>query len=410
MKYYRYKLIAPTGQLSTGVIKLPYQDIMSAITHLERDGSITLFVKHLGPLLSFIFKVATFRLRRKVKRPVLAEMLNNMAVMLRSGLALVSALQEAADSAEIPEVKGDINDMVQAIQGGASFSAAAANYPNIFPSTVLHLVRMGEETGQLDKMLGDASVHLKRMHGIISDTKQALLYPAIVFFVMGVGLTFWFYYVVPKIVTLFREMDVVLPPLTVFLIALSDFTRQHLGLVLLGLGAVVFFVTLARKKIRKFKRMTDASLLHMPVAKTLITASSLAFITEYFSMLLNAGIDILQSFNIIIDSVSNEYYRDKLIKVRTAISNGEGISDSFKSAEVFPNFVVRMISVGEMSGSLTEQLDYVADEYRKKLTVLVASLGKMLEPVVLIVAGGFFAVMIIALLLPIYDLLSQVSG
>ena len=190
MKYYRYKLIAPTGQLSAGVVKLPYKDIMSAITHLERDGSITIFVKHLGPLLSFLFKVVTLRLRRKVKRPVLAEMLNNMAVMLRSGLALISALQEAADSAEIPEVQGEINDMVQSIQGGMSFSAAAANYPNIFPSTVLHLIRMGEETGQLDKMLNDAALHLKRIHGIISDTKQALLYPAIVFLVMGAGLTF----------------------------------------------------------------------------------------------------------------------------------------------------------------------------------------------------------------------------
>lgn len=410
MKYYRYKLIAPTGQLSAGVVKLPYKDIMSAITHLERDGSITIFVKHLGPFLSFLFKVATLRLRRKVKRPVLAEMLNNMAVMLRAGLALISALQEAADSAEIPEVKGEINDMVQSIQGGMSFSAAAANYPNIFPSTVLHLIRMGEETGQLDKMLSDASQHLKRMHGIISDTKQALLYPAIVFLVMGAGLTFWFYYVVPKIVTLFTEMEVVLPPLTVFLIAVSDFVRDHLLLVLMGLSAVVFIIQIARNKSRKFKHFTDTTALKTPLVKTLISASNLAFITEYFSMLINAGIDILQSFKIIIDSVNNEYYRDKLVQVRDAIAKGEGISDAFKSAAVFPNFVVRMISVGEMSGSLTDQLDYVAEEYRKKLTVLVASLGKMLEPVVLIVAGAFFAIIIIALLLPIYDLLSQVSN
>lgn len=409
MKYYRYKLIAPTGQLSAGVVRLPYKDIMSAITHLERDGSITIFVKHLGPILAFLFKLATIRLRRKVKRPVLAEMLNNMAVMLRSGLALVSALQEAADSAEIPEVQGDINDMVQAIQGGMSFSAAAANYPNIFPPTVIHLIRMGEETGQLDKMLADASSHLNRMHGIINDTKQALLYPAIVFLVMGAGLIFWFYYVVPKIVGLFKEMDVVLPPLTLFLIALSEFTRNYLFEVLAGMGALFAILHMARKKSRKFKHITDTGLMKMPLAKTMATASGLAFITEYFSMLLNAGIDILQSFKIIIESVGNEYYREKLVKVKDAISNGEGIADAFKAAEVFPNFVVRMISVGEMSGSLTEQLDYVADEYRKKLNLLVASLGKMLEPVVLIVAGAFFAIIIIALLLPIYDLVSQVS-
>ena len=244
MKYYRYKLIAPTGQLSAGVIKLPYQDIMSAKTHLERDGSVTLFVKHLGPVLSFLFKLSNTRLHRKIKRPVLAEMLNNISVMLRSGLALISALREAADSADVPEIKGDINDMAMGIQGGTSFSSAAANYPHIFPSTVLHLIRMGEETGQLDNMMRDASDHLKRVHGIISDTKQALLYPAIVFTVMGGGLIFWFYYVVPKIVALFREMDVVLPPLTLFLIAVSDFTRHHLVAVLIG--AALFFLLFHR--------------------------------------------------------------------------------------------------------------------------------------------------------------------
>lgn len=410
MKYYRYKLIAPSGQLSSGVIKLPYQDIMSAITHLERDGSVTIFVKHVGPIFSLLFKLSAMRLHRRIKRPVLAEMLNNISVMLRSGLALVSALQESAASADVPEVQGDINDMVMSIQGGASFSKAAVNYPHIFPSTVIHLIRMGEETGQLDNMTADASEHLKRMHSIISDTKQALIYPSIVFLVMGGGLIFWFFYVVPKIVSLFKEMDVVLPPLTLFLIALSEFTRNHLAAVILGIIACVSLISMGRSWSRSFKRFMDHCLLKIPIAKTIITASNLAFITEYFSMLLNAGIDILQSFQILIDSVSNEVYRDKLIQIKESISRGDGISESFKSANIFPAFVVRMINVGEMSGSLTNQLDYVAKEYRKKLSVLVDSLGKMLEPFVLIVAGSFFAIIIVALLLPIYDLIGQVGS
>jgi type II secretory pathway component PulF len=409
MKYYRYKLIAPTGQVSSGVIKLPYHDIMSAITHLERDGSVTIFVKYAGLLLSTLYRLSNMRMYRRIKRPVLAEMLNNISVMLRAGLALVSALKESAASADVPEVQGDMNDLVMSIQGGASFSKAASNYPHIFPATVIHLIRMGEETGQLDNMAADASAHLKRVHEIITDTRQALLYPSIVFTIMGSGMIFWFYYVVPKIVGLFQEMDVVLPALTLFLIALSEFIRSHL-MAVVG-GGIVLFVLLhgGRRYNRKFKRFTDLVLLKLPIAKTLIKASSLAFITEYFSMLLNAGIDILQSLQIITESVGNEVYREKLIQVKASITKGEGISDSFKNADIFPAFVVRMINVGEMSGSLTEQLDYIAREYRKKLNILVASLGKMLEPLVLVVAGSFFALIIIALLLPIYDLISQVA-
>jgi general secretion pathway protein F/type IV pilus assembly protein PilC len=409
MKYYRYKLIAPTGQVSSGVIKLPYHDIMSAITHLERDGSVTIFVKYAGPILSALHKLSNMRLHRRIKRPVLAEMLNNISVMLRAGLALVSALKESAASADVPEVQGDMNDLVMSIQGGASFSKAASNYPHIFPATVIHLIRMGEETGQLDNMAADASTHLKRVHEIMTDTRQALLYPSIVFAIMGGGMIFWFYYVVPKIVGLFQEMEVVLPPLTLFLIALSEFIRNHLAAVLGGVILVFMLVQGGRRYSRKFKGFTDLGLLKLPIAKTLIKASNLAFITEYFSMLLNAGIDILQSLQIIIESVGNEVYREKLMQVKASITKGEGISDSFKNADIFPAFVARMINVGEMSGSLTEQLDYIAQEYRKKLNLLVASLGKMLEPLVLIVAGSFFAVIIIALLLPIYDLISQVA-
>ncbi len=409
MKYYRYKLIAPTGQLASGIIKLPYQDIMSAITHLERDGSITILVRHLGPVLTLLMKLAAWRFRRNIKRPVLAEMLNNIAVMLRAGLALVTALKEAAASADLPEIQGDMNDMVMSIQGGVSFSDAARNYPQIFPSAVLHLVRMGEETGQLDQMLKAAAEHLQRVHTIISDTKQALIYPVIVIVVIGSGLIFWFYYVVPKIVSLFKEMDVVLPPITLFMIAVSDFTRHHLVLVILCMVAGFMLVQAGRRSNRRFKRFTDLCILKLPIARTLVSASNLAFITEYFAMLLNAGIDILQSLQIIIDSVRNEFFREKLIQVREGICRGEGISDCFKGAGFFPAFVVRMINVGEMSGSLTAQLDYVAHEYRQKLSVIVASLGKLLEPIVLIVAGVFFGIIIVALLLPVYDLVSQIS-
>ena len=186
--------------------------------------------------------------------------------------------------------------------------------------------------------------------------------------------------------------------------------RNHALTVLLAIIGVFIFIGIGRRGNRRFKHITDTLLLRLPIARTLITASGLAFITEYFAMLLNAGIDILQSLQIVIESVGSEVYREKLSGVKDAISKGEGIADAFKGAQIFPAFVVRMINVGEMSGSLTEQLDYVSEEYRKKLSLLVASLGKMLEPVVLIVAGSFFALIIIALLLPIYDLLSQVSG
>ncbi|MEJ2661088.1 MAG: type II secretion system F family protein, partial [Desulfobacteraceae bacterium] len=139
-------------------------------------------------------------------------------------------------------------------------------------------------------------------------------------------------------------------------------------------------------------------------------ASTLAFITEYFSLLLGAGIDILQTMKILSDSVESSVYSRKMVEIQERLATGEGISESFQNAKLFPRFVVRMLSVGEMSGNLTGQLDYIAGEYRRRLSNLVTLIGKMIEPAVLLFAGTIFAVILGALLLPIYDLLSRITA
>ena len=410
MNYFKYKLIEPSGQINAGIAKLPYKEVMSVISYLERDGAITIYVKKLNRAAALIFNLGTLRLRKKLPSTVQVEILNNIALMLRTGVPIINALEEAAESTELPGIAGDMNDIIASIQGGASFSEAAQNYSHIFPESVIHLIKIGEETGQLDKMLKDASEHLKRIQVIVSETKQALLYPTFVFIAIGAGLIFWFYYVVPKILTLFTEMDVALPGITLFLVGVSDFVQNYIFYMLFGTVFTIVIISGARKKSRPFKKATDILLLKLPLTGTLISASVLAFITEYFALLLNAGIDILQSVKILEASMRNEAYREKLMEIGDYLTRGEGIAEAFKHAVIFPAFVVRMISVGEMSGTLSEQLKYIAEEYRNKLSVLVATIGKMIEPIVLIFAGTIFAVIIGGLFLPIYDLVSRLGG
>jgi len=410
MNYFRYKLIEPSGNLSSGIAKFPYREVISAVSHLERDGSTTVYVKKLGKISSFVLELGTLRLRKKLPRAFQSEFLNNLSIMLRSGMTLNTALEEAAGTTCRPDFEADMRDMIMNIQGGASFSEAAERYPYIFPRTVLHLIRLGEETGKLDRTLMDASEHMKRIQSIASDTKQALLYPGFVFVAMGGGFLFWFYYVVPKIVTLFKEMDVRLPALTVFLLQVSDFVQANILVIILGIAFCVFFIIFAYKGNRQFRRGTDALLLNLPVFRSISSASALAFISEYLSLLINVGIDIMRSMDILQDAVRNEVYRDKVKQVKSGLTRGEGIADSFRKVSIFPNFVVRMINIGEQSGTLPEQLSYVADDYRNRLSILVATIGKMIEPVVLVVAGAMFAIIIGGLFLPIYDLVSKVSG
>jgi len=410
MNYFKYKLLSPSGKVSKGTVRLPYQDVMSAVSHLERDGSMAIFVKKADILFSSFLKLSSFSFKSKMSRASQAELLSNMALMLRSGMPISTALQESAGSADLNEISTDIEDMISAIKSGMSLSETAAKYRYIFPKTILHLIRIGEETGNLDEMLKEGADHLKRIETIVSDTKQALMYPSFVFVALGAGMVFWFYFVVPKIIGLFQEMDVVLPPLTIFLVKVSEFVQSYFLHILVGLCIVIPVIVTAYKGNKSFKKSLDFVLLKLPVVGSIISASTLAFITEYLALLLRSGLDILRSMSILKESISNEIYKEKLGEILESIKRGEEIASSFSNTEIFPSFFTRMIRIGETSGTMTEQLTYIADEYKSKLTILVSTIGKAIEPLVLVIAGLMFAIIIGGLLLPIYDLVGQISG
>jgi general secretion pathway protein F/type IV pilus assembly protein PilC len=409
MNYFKYKMMKDSGQVVSGIINLPYTDVMSAISYLEDSGNITIFVKKMGVLSSFFFKILKAGVRKRIQRKFLAEWFNNLSMMIKAGMPIATALEESAVSSGQADFENDVSDVILSIQRGSGFSDALERQSHLFPKTALHLIRIGEETGTLDNRLKDAADHLIRIQTIINDTKQALLYPFFVFFTMGMATIFWFYYVVPKIVALFNDMDVTLPPLTLFIIAISELIQTHFFLMALitflsvGMGVILY------KKYKPFKKIIDQILLKIPIVSTLINASNLAFITEYFSLLMNAGVDIIQSVKILEESVGNEVYRSKLIEIKNNLAAGTSISDSFTNAKVFPRFICRMINIGEMSGTLPDQLNYIAMDYKQKLASFVATLGKTIEPVVLVGAGILFAIIIAGLFLPIYDLVGNIG-
>ncbi|MFH2058219.1 MAG: type II secretion system F family protein [Pseudomonadota bacterium] len=410
MAVFKYKMMTPTGEVEGGMVDLPYEDVLSAISYIEGNENTTIFVKKMGPLLSFAFKFLKKTTRKKVKRSFLAEWFNNLSMMVKSGMPLATALEESALGSDQKGFQNDVEDMILSIKRGSSFSAAVERQSHLFPRTAMHLIKIGEESGTLDERLKDAADHLTRIQAIISDTKQALLYPMFVFLTMGGGMIFWFYYVVPKIVALFDDMEVTLPPLTLFVIGVSEFIQAYILELIGGTFLFVAIMVFLYKSVRPFKKIMDIIFLKIPVAGTLIQASAMAFITEYFSLLLNAGIDIVQSMNILEESVGSEVYRDKLKEIKNSLSAGTPISESFTKAGVFPRFICRMINIGEMSGTLPDQLNYIAKDYKQKLTLMVSSLGKIIEPLVLVVAGVMFAIIMAGLFLPIYDLVGNIGN
>lgn len=409
MNYYYYKLIEQTGNISQGMIKLPYETELSALTYLERQGNTVIMIKRLADVLAKPLLFFSTLSQRKVSRTELAEILANLSVMLKSGIPVLEGLTEIAQALPNSRLRDAIEGVIFHLKSGSSVTEAVSHYPRIFTPMVAQLIRIGEETGALDRTLQDAAEHLQRVQTIISDTKQALIYPLFIMSAMGFAMLFWFYFVVPTIVDLFREMNITLPPITLAILNVSLFLQQTLFFMALFflLGAVAL-VSLIKKHYgaRKFMHRL---LSQLPIIGRIRAASNLAFITEYFNLLLATGIDIFRALAIIKDAVQDEVYKDKMHGLSESISNGMSVTEAFRQANFFPSFIVRMIAVGEQTGSLSAQLQLIAQEYRQRLATTVKNIGKLLEPLIIIFAGSLFAIIVAGLFLPIYDLIDALA-
>ncbi|MBF0284122.1 MAG: type II secretion system F family protein [Magnetococcales bacterium] len=408
MGYFNYKIIDTDGMPRGGLVELPFDSPMSAIAFLERQGGTVLYANPLPNWLGSLVGMVGRFFEAKISREELAEALTNLSVMLRAGVPLLSGLRDTMASHDNPSLAKVGKEMVMRIENGSSFTDAAKSYPRIFPDIMLFLTRLGEESGSLDRTIKDAAEHIRRIDRIIKDTKQALIYPSFMFVAILGALGFWIYIVVPTMKGLFKSMQLDLPPLTVWVIDGSMFVMENFISIVTGIVVFSMLFKQAVRRIQPLRLKVHGVYLKLPVVKLIINAYNLAFITEYFRMLVNAGVDIVRSLEILGEALGNEVYRTRMARVRSSLFQGLTLRESFEQAKLFPSFVVRMIGVGEQSGTLSDQLGYLAEEYRMRLDRLVANIGKTVEPLALMVGGGLFALMAGSLFAPLYQLISKI--
>ncbi len=410
MAWFRYKLLDKQGRPRGGLIDLPFENPMSATTYLERQGGTVVFLQPLPGLLGLLVTLVFRFFQKPVKPEETAEVLTNFSVMLRAGIPAITAIRDSMGQSDNPTLSRVGREIVTRVEGGAPLASAFGTYPRIFPQTVSFLLGIGEQSGTLDRTSRDAASHVKRINQIRDDVKKAVTYPIFMLLAIFTALGFWMTVVVPTITELFESFDVDLPPLTLAIIAIADILAAYTFTVLAGVAAVIGGTVLTVKHVPPIRRQWHKLLLRIPVFGKIAAISNIAFISEYLSLLLSAGVDMLNALRTLRESVKNEVYRERLQIVADELVAGRAMKDAFESAGVFPPFVQRMVSVGEESGSLTEQLKYVAEEYERRLNNLVAGLSKAIEPIALMVGGGLFVLVAAGLFLPIYQLIGDVAA
>lgn len=398
MPLFSYTALSREGTLIKG--EGEFQSPEELLYSLQREG-LSLVDYKIKRRLTFPL------LSRKIKRKELAEFLHQLSFLIKSGIPLITALDDLERETKNRFLKSHINKIKLSLSRGEGLSSAIAK-AEIFPPVVLSLVTIGEESGTLDRTLEEASQHLYRVEEIISQTKRALIYPSFVFFLMMGALAFWFLYVLPKILNLFKEMGIKLPLPTVILIKVVDFlTKYKFFLLLFFLSLPLFFYILYKHP--KSEILADKILLKLPLYGRVKRLNFLAFFFEHFALLLSAGIDLLRLLKLMKEAFNRKLFRNIVQRIENGILSGETLASSFKKETIFRPLDIRMVAVGESTGRLEEQMKMLAKFYFEEVQNILDTLTKVLEPVIIVIAGLVFLIIIVALIGPIYELISQMG-
>ncbi|MBA4348648.1 MAG: hypothetical protein C0415_01470 [Thermodesulfovibrio sp.] len=403
MNYYSYKAIERDGAMIKGFVEA--EDINIVYGDLSSRGLYILDVRKMNKIVADIQKGFT---SQRIKRRDIIEFAKNLSVMLKAGVPILNSLSDMSITVENKHLKNIILNIRRQIETGKSFSDAVNMYKNNFPDIFVRMVRIGEETGRLDRSLSDIADHLQKMEDLAVAIKRALIYPVFAIVTTTGALIFWLAYVLPKVVTVIKDLGIKIPFVTLMLMRLGEFMQSYWYLIPL-IPIAVFAVIKILKQREKTRYYIDLMKIKIPIVKLVVYNKLLAIFSEQLRILIVAGLTIDRCFDIIANVIGNEVFKRAILTSKESISAGSTISGALRKHEVFPPLVVRMIDIGETSGNLDEQFGFLSEHYIKKLNDVSQKMEKLIEPIIIVVIGIFFAIIIVGLLVPVYDLVSKMG-
>jgi type II secretory pathway component PulF len=329
--------------------------------------------------------------------------------MLRAGVPLVQSLSELHEDMDNRYFKKVIKSLIDNITAGDSLNEAMARETRTFPEIYINVIAIGEETGLLDNVFFDLARHFKRIDDLILQTRKAFIYPSFVILALFLAAYVYLSMVFPLLFSLLEQFEVELPLITVIMQKLSDFMQAWWPYVFSGLTLLLVLFILSRK-LNTVRYWFDWCELNLPGIKKVFIQLRMAFFMRYMSMLLGAGIDTLRGMELAIQSMNNLVLRKIMSGCHSEISAGSMLSDAFRKRKIIPRMVTRMISVGEEAGNVSKQMEYVADQYEEDLTRRISWALAIMEPVLIFILAGLALALIMGILLPIYDLVTELSS
>jgi type IV pilus assembly protein PilC len=398
---YVWKGRTPTGEILSGeYLAENKQELMN---YLRKRKIIITHVREKPKEINI-----SFGFRNKITTRDLGVFTRQFATMINAGLPMVQCLDILSSQMDKPSFKKIVVEVMGDVESGATLAEALGRH-ECFSELFVNMVEAGEAGGILDVILNRLAVYLEKADALVRKIKGAMTYPAIVFAVAMGATIFMLMFIIPTFAQMFIDFGGTLPLPTRIVMGLSNFLRMN-WYILLGMALGLFFGMRRYYKTEVGRARIDRFLLNMPILGSVIRKGAVARFTRTLGTLVASGVPILNGLEITAKTAGNKVIEEAVMETRTSISEGNTIAEPLKNCGVFPPMVVQMIGVGEQTGALDEMLDKVADFYDAEVDTAVSALTSVIEPVMIVVMGTIVGGMLIAMYLPMFKLISVVSG
>lgn len=327
--------------------------------------------------------------------------------MISAGLPLTQALDILSRQGANPTLRGVIRETLYDVEAGNTLSEALGRHPTVFTDLYVNMVTAGESGSRLDEVLGRLATFVEKTDRVHRKVKSALIYPTIVLAVAVIVIATLLLFVIPTFETVFDSYGALLPLPTRAVIGFSRAVQSWWWVMLGGTAAAVMLFQ--RWAAGRGRPHLDRLLLRLPVFGSLLRRAAVSRFTRTLGTMLSSGVPILDGLQVTARTAGNVVVHDAVLKSRDAIAGGDSIAAPLEATEVFPPMVTRMIHVGEETGDLDGMLSRIADFYDDEVDVAVEGVLRILEPALIVVLGGLVGGMIIAMYLPIFDLVNAIQ-
>ncbi|MFT5729011.1 MAG: general secretion pathway protein F [Desulforhopalus sp.] len=407
MSVFEYRALNAKGKNIKGIIDANSES--HARTKLRSQGkfpvSITISTSKQGSTGS---GGQGFRLFRRITPGEVSNITRQLATLMGAGIPLIQALDSLIEQTRNPALKKVIAQVKNSVNEGNTLTSALGEHPGLFSNIFINMVRAGEASGSLDIVLERLAEFTEKQEALKAKFQAALVYPIFMAFIGTAILFILITYIVPNITQVFDEMDKVLPLPTLFLISLSDFLKSYWWILpilfLILLSAVRFIIR------QDFGRKAwDLIKLKTPVTGTVLQKIILARIASTLGSLLDNGVGLMASMQIIHTLVSNVHVAQVIEDAMKQIEKGQSMTVALSDSPWFPPMFVQMVAVGEQSGNLESMLKKVSKAYERDVETAIMAMTSLLEPAMIVLMGLAVGFVVLSILLPIFEM-NQMIG